>query len=60
MKLVKLSRPDGSDVWVNPAAISTVAKAEKPGHTHLTLAGAMQVVQGDPDDIVEKISGHRS
>lgn len=57
MKFVRFERPDGSDVWVNPACISTVAAADKPALTHLTLGGAMQVVRGNPSDIIAELTG---
>lgn len=52
MKLIKLSRPDGSEVYVNPNHVVSAAAADKPGHTHLTLAGAMQVVIGDLEEVI--------
>jgi uncharacterized protein YlzI (FlbEa/FlbD family) len=57
MKFIQLERPDGSPVWVNPAAVATVAPEGKPGLIHLNFAGAMQVVRGELAEVVAKLTG---
>lgn len=54
MKLIKFTRPDGSDVWVNPEHVVTVA-SDAEGHTHLSFGNGMQVVKGTPVEVVSAL-----
>jgi hypothetical protein len=58
--LVLFERPDGSPVYINPAAVVSVSNSTSaPGQTKLTFSSSssMQVVKGELEEVVARLRG---
>lgn len=55
MMVVKLTRPDGSAVYINPEHVVRVAPGENDRFTQITLVNGEQTVKESVADVVKQV-----